>query len=42
MTKKLFLTTIVLSLLLGITRLNAQGLGGHPGDVDWQEIDTKH
>ncbi len=38
---KSLLLSVVLSLLF-YTGINAQGLGGHPSDVDWQEINTKH
>ncbi len=38
---KSLLLSVVLSLFF-YTGINAQGLGGHPRDVDWQEINTKH
>ncbi len=38
---KSILATITLSIFF-YTILHAQSLGGHPSDVKWQEINTKH
>ncbi len=37
---KYSLLVLVLSLF-SLTTLSAQGLGGHPSDIDWQQVNTK-
>ncbi len=40
MKSKYFLLVLVLSLF-GLTTLTAQGLGGHPSNIKWQQVNTK-
>jgi len=39
---KLSILFISFFLFFGATALEAQGLGGHPSDIDWQSINTKN